>query len=218
MNPDFWLSRWNENKIGFHQAHINEQLTTFYPRLGLKPGDRIFVPLCGKTKDMIWLRDKGVEVIGVELSDIAARAFFAEHGMQPAITSDERFTHYIARGIEILQGDFFSVRASDLAGAAVVYDRAALIALPPDMRVRYADRMGELVPSGGRMLLVTAEYPPEEMSGPPFTVVEREVRELFGESFTITKLIERDILAVEPRFRERGLSELIEKVYLLVRK
>lgn len=218
MNPEFWISHWNENKIGFHQAQINERLMRFYPQLEMKGGDCIFVPLCGKSHDMVWLREQGLEVIGVELSGRAVTMFFEEHALEPEIDGDARFIRYSANGIELLQGDFFAVKKSDLRGATGVYDRAALVALPPAMRLKYAQRMASLFPSGSRMLLLTIEYPEGEIQGPPFTVPEEEVEKIYGESFTITRLASKDILDDEPRFRQRGITQMTEKVFLLVRR
>lgn len=231
MEPAFWLSRWEAQQIGFHQDRINTHLETHWPQLEAQRQQttadsmpRVFVPLCGKSRDMLWLRARGFAVLGVELSPRAVRDFFAENALQPQVSQQGAFERWEADGLVILCGDLFALRPADLAhpardndphGVYAVYDRASLIALPPAMRAEYARHMQTLLPSGTPTLLITMEYPQAEMDGPPFSVHEEEVRTLFGDGHAVTRLAEADILADNARFRERGLSALREKIYLL---
>ncbi|MCX7626823.1 MAG: thiopurine S-methyltransferase [Methylophilaceae bacterium] len=215
MQPDFWHERWKNNQIGFHQHAINAHLRRFWPTLGAFPRSRAFVPLCGKSRDMVWLRDQGFEVIGVELSPLAVEAFFAENGLEATVTPRRDLTLYQAPGITLYCGDFFALNPTDLEMVGAVFDRAALIALPPEMRPGYARHMLKLLPPGARILLVTFEYDQREMPGPPFSVSENEVRKLFGDHCEVELLGSFDILAEESRFREKGLTALEEKVYRL---
>ncbi len=217
MNGEYWLSRWAKNKAGFHQMHVNAHLERWIDRLELAGGDSIFVPLAGKSRDMLWLAERGFRVLGVELSTIAVEAFFVEGKLDPTIEEHGAFTLYSSGSIRLLRGDFFDLTQDDLAGTAAVYDRASLIAFPPAMRERYARHLASIIPSGARILLVTVEYPDAEMDGPPFSVPEQEVRQIFGDHFTIGHLDERDVLAENERFRQRGLTRLSEQVYLLQR-
>jgi len=216
MNPDFWQERWQKNEIGFHQQEINAHLQDYWPRLGVAAGSQVFVPLCGKSRDLLWLRARGHTVLGVELSPIAVRDFFRENTLEPQTSRQGAFERCAADGLAILCGDFFGLTADDLKGVAGVYDRASLIALPPDMRPRYASHLASILPKGAAILLVTMEYRQAEMSGPPFAVSEDEVRKLYEKHYVVTRLFTKDILAENPRFRERGLSALSEKVYQLV--
>jgi thiopurine S-methyltransferase len=218
MTSDFWLSRWDENKIGFHQSLINARLMEYADRIGVEAGARVFVPLCGKTLDMLWLRERGAAVVGVELSEKAVSAFFADHLLEPRISRTETFVRCEAHDIVLLCGDFFALRDSDVEGVTGVYDRAALIALPPELRRRYAGHMASLLAPGTRMLLLTIEYDQSQMDGPPFSVTEDEVRELYGENFSIEALSSADVLDQDPRFAERGVTALTERAYGLVRK
>ena len=59
MNPDFWRERWENREIGFHRDAAHPYLTRFWPTLGIAPGSRVFVPLCGKSNDLLWLRPFG---------------------------------------------------------------------------------------------------------------------------------------------------------------
>src|SRR5574340_1608572 len=146
MKKDFWLERWERKEIGFHQDEINPYLRQYWQELHLARGSEVFVPLCGKSRDMLWLREQGHAVLGVELSPLAAQAFFEENGLSPQRTRGERFDSYEADGIRILCGDFFDLDRDDLAGVKAVYDRASLIALPPEMRERYARHLESILP------------------------------------------------------------------------
>lgn len=217
MNQDFWISRWNENKTAFHQHTVNSSLREHLPGLGLAPGARVFVPLCGKSLDMLWLRDQGYEVLGVELSPVAAEAFFEENNLPVEKESQGKFLRFQSGSLEILCGDFFDLKREHLAGVTGVYDRAALIALPEAMRARYARHLTQMLGPEAHILLISIEYPPHEMNGPPFPVMEQEIRDLFAEQFDVQLLHAEDVLESQPRFRERGLTELREKVFMLQR-
>jgi len=215
MNPDFWHERWQRKEIGFHQQEINAHLQEFWPQLAVPASGQVFVPLCGKSRDLLWLRARGHAVLGVELSPIAVQDFFAENALTPQVTRQGAFERYEADGLAVLSGDFFNLTPALLLGVAGVYDRASLIALPPALRTRYAEQNAAILPAAAGTLLVSMEYPQNEMSGPPFAVREDEVRRLYEKRYTVTCLFSKDILAENPRFRERGLSALTEKVYRL---
>lgn len=215
MQADFWIERWEQNQIGFHQPDINSHLQAFWGRISVPAGSQIFVPLCGKSRDMLWLRSQGFGVIGVELSAIAVRDFFAENALEPTVTTQGAFARWECDGLVILQGDFFALTAAEVADCAGVFDRASLIALPPAMRSRYAQHFLEILPAHAQSLLITLEYDQSEMKGPPFAVHEAEVRGFYEKSCTLERLLVLDALADEPGFRQRGLTRLTEKVYLL---
>ena len=215
MEPSFWHERWQKNSIGFHQERINSMLQEFWPRLGLAPNTAVFVPLCGKSRDMMWLHERGHNVIGVEISPIAARDFFAEHKLIPETTPRGRFEQWECGRLKILVGDFFELEASDLAEVAGVYDRASLIALPPPLRAHYAEHLASILPPRAEILLVTLEYSPKEMEGPPFPVGEAEVRRLFEPRYRVAALQAKDALDENPHLRERGLTALTERAYRL---
>lgn len=217
MEQDFWHARWDANEIGFHQTEINIQLRTYWPQLRIGPG-KVFVPLCGKSRDMVWLADQGQSVLGVEISPIAIQAFFAENALPVASVASPPFIAHRSGAITLLEGDFFALTPAHLQGIAAVYDRASLIALPPAMRRDYADCMLRLLPSVVPVLLVTLDYPQAEMDGPPFAVDPREVDALFATTCAIDVLGERNILPDMPGFQARGLSALVERAYLLRRR
>jgi thiopurine S-methyltransferase len=215
MDPEFWHARWANNQIGFHQDDINPYLRHFWPVLGLRPKARVFVPLCGKSRDLLWLREQGFDVVGVELSHLAVQAFFEENDLSATVTSSGGLVSHRAEGITLYCGDFFALTPAMLGNVAGVFDRAALIALPPKMRLAYVNHMAQLLPAGATTLLITFEYPQHEMAGPPFSVPEEEVRALYGGWCAVELLGGFDILSQEPRFREKGVTALHEKVYRL---
>jgi len=217
MQPEFWLSRWQQNQTGFHQEQVNPSLKKFLPELGWRKGDRVFVPLCGKSKDMLWLQAQGYAIVGVEISPIAIEAFFKENGLKPICRTEGPFSLWQSGSIQILCGDFFDLAATDMHGANAVYDRASLIAFPAAMRQRYAAHLASLMPAKTRMLLITLEYPQAQMNGPPFSVDEQELRTIYEGIYEIRLLEKNDILEQEPRFKEKGLTQLVEKTYLAVR-
>jgi thiopurine S-methyltransferase len=218
MDPDFWHQRWREGRIGFHQDKPTPLLLKHWPALGIAPGAQVFVPLAGKSLDLAWLASQGYRVLGVELSQLAVEQFFAEHGLAPTLRTSRHGTHYEAGGIELVCGDAFGLDGEALAGCDAVFDRAALIALPPDLRRRYVHDLHARLPAGCRGLLVTLEYPPGEKEGPPFTVPEAEVRALYGRDWEVEVLERRDILAQQPQFAEEGVTALDTVVYRLVRR
>ena len=209
MDQEFWINRWNENRIGFHLAGVNPLLPQNWPEV--RRG-RVLVPLCGKSEDLRWLAQRGHDVVGVELSILAAKAFAAEQGMVFTETHEPPFTVFRGEGITYYVGDFFDF-TPDIAGSfGLFYDRAALIALPPEMRPGYVMHLESLIAVGGQGLLIGLEYDPSQMHGPPFCVSESEVRRLF-EKFRCERLLEYDCLEQEPHFRERGLTWMKESVY-----
>jgi thiopurine S-methyltransferase len=215
MLLEHWHERWRRNEIGFHQDTVNPYLERYWPQLGLEAADPVFVPLCGKSLDMRWLHDRGHPVLGVEVSPIAVKDFFAEHGIQPRHAHAGPFEDWTGDGIRILCGDFFALTPGHVAGCRGVYDRASLIALPVEDRRRYADHLVSLVHPRAQVLLVTLNYPDGEMTGPPFAVTEQEVRGLYDEYFDISLMESAQVLDQNPRFRDRGLTRLEEAVYLM---
>ena len=207
MTPDFWKGRWETNQIGFHEGKPNALLTDLWPTLHIPQGARVFVPLCGKSLDMAWLAGEGHAVVGVELSEIAVRDFFAESGVTPSRETRDGFDISRAGSIEIWCGDFFALKPHHLAGIGAAYDRASLIAMPPELRPAYATKMLELVPRAAPMLLITLAYDQSEMTGPPFSVPIDEVESLYGATRTVTVLERRNALIAQSNSKVRGLSK-----------
>lgn len=217
MDPLFWRERWENGQTGFHQAQVNVDLRALWPRVHCPPNAPVFVPLCGKSPDMVWLRAQGHPVIGIELSELAVASFFSEQHLQPVPESSGSVPCWSAGGYELYVGDFFDLAAAKLKSVRAVYDRAALIALPASLRERYARHLSAILPAGCKMLLLTINYPQEQMAGPPFAVAQSEVHALFDPAFSVRMLTTRDALLEQPRFQQRGLLRRDEQAYLLER-
>ncbi|MGA4445763.1 thiopurine S-methyltransferase [Ectopseudomonas chengduensis] len=218
MHATFWQERWARDQIGFHQEKVNGYLRRHWSALGLAKGAAVLVPLCGKSLDLVWLAEQGHAVIGVELAERAVQDFFAERDVQPQVSQHGAFTVYQAGTLRILCGDFFALSRDDVAGCRAFYDRAALIALPPEMRERYAAHLQAILPDNCQGLLVTLVYDQQRMDGPPFSVEDAEVMQHFAASWALRMVEEKDVLAGNPRFSDSGLAAVDERVFHLTRR
>jgi len=212
MEHDFWHRRWRKNEIGFHQETVNPYLAEHWPELDLGAGSTVFVPLCGKSRDLAWLHSRGHGVVGVELSRVAVEAFFHEQHLRAGPAPQGAFECWQADGYRLLGGDFFALQPADLGPVDAIYDRASLIALPAAMRVRYAAHLRDLLPADLPLLLVTVEYRQQEMDGPPFAVQQDEVEALYA-AWQPTLVARHDILAEAQRFRDKGVTRMHEAIY-----
>src|SRR5471032_1332049 len=158
MEPDFWHQRWAQDQIGFHLSEVNPWLRQFWPVIQAKSQARVLVPLCGKSLDLAWLASEGHAVLGVELSHKAVEEFFKGQGVEPIVRQQGRFTVYRHDSIELWCGDFFALTADDAQHCSALYDRAALIALPPHMRQRYTEHLARILPGDCQGLLTTLDY------------------------------------------------------------
>lgn len=215
MEPDFWHERWKQNQIGFHQGQVNPYLHQHWASLGVPAPARVLVPLCGKSLDLLWLREQGYVVEGVELSELAIRAFLEENAIEATQRRQGDFQVWESDGLRLWCGDFFALEVDMLGSVQAVYDRAALIALPAPMRRQYVDHLQLLVGSVPHFL-VTLEYPQAKMDGPPFSVNQDEVHELFAPHYDgVTPLARHNVLGESLHLKERGLDQLDECIYLL---
>ena len=218
MNPTFWLERWQKNEIGFHQDKVQPGLIKHWPALNTAKAERVFVPLCGKSLDMEWLAAQGHNVIGAELSESAIDAFFIACGLTPSIEKIGTFAVKRSGPYEMWCGDFFALSRETFERVTAAYDRAALVAMPPDMQARYAEKFAELMPANSQTLLIGLDYNTHEMKGPPFAIPRDAVHALFKDHFDITLLEARDGLTKSEHLAKRGITRLEEASYLLRRK
>lgn len=215
MELEFWEQRWQDNQIGFHLSDINSYLIAHWHTLNLSPGSQVFVPLCGKTLDMVWLTSQSFKILGIECSQLAVEAFFNENKIDFVVQKDHRFNRYCSDNITILQGDYFDLESADLINVSAIYDRASLVALPEAIREKYAHKLVTVTPEHIQIILITLEYDQAMMSGPPFSVTESTVQKLYASNFEIEQLQRLDIIDDQARFKERGLDYMIETVYHL---
>ena len=218
MDKNFWHRRWQKNEIGFHMTDPHHFLQQFFPLLQTQPTDSVFVPLCGKSPDLVWLREEGLKVVGIELSRTAIMSFFNENDLPGHWTDEAVLPFCSAEGYKLYCGDFFDLTATEVSGINAYYDRGALVALPPEMRVRYVAHMAALMPPGGRVLLISYSYNQSETKGPPFSVPQQELEILFSESFRVEILSEEDVLRSHQGLAARGVTKLMEYAVLLTRK
>jgi thiopurine S-methyltransferase len=217
VQPDFWLDRWRTAQIGFHQAAVDRHLKAYWPLLQLPADSPVFVPLCGKSLDLLWLRGLGHSVTGVELSPIALESFLMEHGIAARRRVLSDFDVFEADGLKLCCGDYFKLTPALLGPVSAVYDRAALISWTPAARAAYVRHLSSLSSAGTQMLLIAFEYPPEQMKGPPFPLDRSAIERLYERDYAIEELGRHEILELEPRLRARGLSELSEVCYRMTR-
>lgn len=210
METDFWLQRWRNNEIGFHQREVNPLLAAHFKDLRLQRGARVFVPLCGKTLDIAWLLSRGCRVAGVELSELAIEQLFAELGVRPQVSETGELKRYSATDIDIFAGDVFALSAELLGLVDATYDRAALVALPEAMRERYARHLMTITGRAPQFLL-TFEYDQSQMNGPPFSVTGAEVARHYKESYDVTLATSRDVPG-----GLKGICAATENAWLLV--
>lgn len=218
MHATFWQERWARSQIGFHQEKVNGYLRRHWSTLGLPNDAAVLVPLCGKSLDLAWLVEQGHAVIGVELAERAVQDFFAERDVQPHVSQYGAFKVYQAGALRILCGDFFALSHADVADCQAFYDRAALIALPAEMRERYATHLQAILPETCQGLLVTLVYDQQRMDGPPFSVEDAEVEQRFTPGWMLREVERKDVLSGNPRFIENQLEAVEEVVFHLARR
>lgn len=209
MDANFWHQRWERNDIAFHEKDGNPLLVKHFGALSLPKGARVFLPLCGKTRDIHWLLHNGYRVVGAELSKIAVEQLFTDLGLRPTLSTAGPSRLYSAANIDIFVGDLFDVSRERLGPVDAIYDRAALVALPDTMRGRYAAHLAAITGKAPQ-LLICFEYDQSVMEGPPFSISDREVKELYGESYALTFLEGVDVPG-----GLKGKCAAKEKVWLL---
>ena len=210
-----WLERWRKGTTGWHRSDINPQLIENINQLFEARSQKIFVPLCGASLDMKYLIDQRFHVVGVELSSLAIDRFFNENQIEYKVSKVEDFDLYKGKNIEIYCGDFFKLKKNYLYDASCVYDRAALIALNPDLQKKYVGHLKEILPNSSKILLLTMFYPQKEMEGPPYSVGDDDVNDLFSEFKEIKKITSKNEKESSLKPDELNLTYLFKNVYLI---
>ena len=219
MNAEFWHNRWQEKRIGFHQPDVNPLLTKYLKELNLPANSRIFAPLCGKSVDMIWLAKQGFDIVGIELVESAVQAFFIENDISYTIkphskNSDIKCYQGTLSGqtIALWAADIFTLTSHDIGHVDAVYDRAALIAMPPELRLQYSQQVCSLSQNSPQLLL-TLNYDQNERAGPPFSISPEQIQQYYSAHYQIQQLEEKSsILNAAPEMA------VTEPVWLLKKK
>lgn len=193
MEHGFWHRKWKENEIGFHENDANHLLVAYFNELTISNSGRVFVPLCGKTVDIAWLIAKGLQVAAIELSELAVEQLFENLGTKPDVAINGELKHYRAPALDIFVGDVFNLTGEILGPIDAVYDRAAFVALPDDMRLQYSEHVSNIT-ARAPQLLITFEYDQRIMPGPPFSITTEEVHRHYDEKYKITNLDTVDVV------------------------
>ena len=212
MDSDFWRQRWENKETGWHESKPNPLLVKHLPRLALAKDRRIFVPLCGKTLDISWLLSHGYRVCGAELSQLAVEQLFMDLGVQPDIAPAGELEQWSATGLDIFVGNIFALSRKALGKVDAVYDRAALVALPSEIRSRYTAHLMELT-NKAPQLLICYDYDQHVMEGPPFSVKSEEIRRHYAEAYDVRLLASTDVAG-----GLKGKCPATENVWLLASK
>jgi len=219
MESDFWIKKWEEKEIGFHQNDYNPDLLEYFNHLNIDKRSEVLVPLCGKTKDMMWLYEQGYKVYGVELSPVAVMEFFQENDLLYNISlyKNHQCFHTTDHRINIFCGDIFKFEEDyKLPEFKAVFDRAAMVALPEQKRIEYANTLMKLAPKASH-LLITFEYDQDKASGPPFSVSEEEIKKLFNE-MSCKVLKSEEMSASIDKFKKSGIEKILKKTLLIIRE
>lgn len=208
MDAEFWLDRWAEGRTGWQQAAPDALVLRHFGALGLRPGARVLVPLCGATPDIGWLLGQGFAVVGAELSGLAIGQLFEGLGVAAEVTALGPLRRHSAPGLDVFEGDIFDLTAEHVGPIHAILDRAALFALPPDLRPRYAAHLVALT-AAAPQLLICLEHGSDR--GPPFSVTAEEVARLYGDAYDLTLREARETGFYPTRSAAR------ESLYLLAR-
>ena len=214
QNNKFWIEKWQTGQIGFHLEEVNPLLIEFWPKLA--QGKTVLVPLCGKSKDLIWLAQQNLKVVGVELSEVAIKDFFKENRLTYHRVLENGVMYYQAKELSILlvQQDFFEFKQSDFDAC---YDRAALVAFPANMRVAYSQHLKRRLKPDAITLLVTLDYAYQDQNklaqSPPFNVCDEEVANYWPSQ--LSPVFEQSLYELNSRYAAKGYQFFDEKVWLI---
>lgn len=183
LSPEQW--NWTEKEDPpFHAAAYNSLLVKYHDRLTpeQKTG-RVFVPLCGKTLDMIFLSEQRYEVVGLEFSEIGIVDFFAENNLtyDKEELVDSPFVKYTAkeRNITIYKGDLFDLSRDVCGDFDASWDRGSFVAVNVPTRKKYAQLMSSIIRPSGKILMEVWKYNPSKYAGPPHHTEEKDIVETF---------------------------------------
>ena len=216
MDASFWHKCWERNYLGFHQESVHPFLQTYLAPQLTASDQHVFVPLCGKSLDMVWLAEN-MKVTGAELSEIACRDFFEEKGLTYQIKTKGKFKIFSFDEISLYQGDFFELTSQSIEPIDWVYDRAALIALPESLQQQYVEHLFQFIPDSATLMLITLEFPQHELEGPPFAIFPSVVEKLFA-GYQIDYIAENELKCKRFAQSTFKVSKLVERLYCIKKK
>ncbi len=209
MDKSFWHQRWGNNEIGFHESNANPLFLRYFKNLAIEKGSCVFLPLCGKSLDIGWLLSNGYRVVGADLSELAIKQLFAELGVEPGIADIGEIRHYSAKNIDIFVGDIFALTRDMLCPVDAVFDRGGLVALPENIRRRYAKHVANMT-GNAPQLLISYEYNQDLMEGPPFSISDEEIDSHYKDRYNISLLTSEEVTG-----KLSETCEIKENVWLL---
>jgi thiopurine S-methyltransferase len=125
------------------------------------------------------------------LSALAVDQLFDELALEPEKTACGDLYRYSAKGVDVFVGDIFKLSRVALEKVDVVYDRAALVALPEEIRGRYAAHLIEITHAAPQFL-ICYEYDQSLMEGPPFSIGGDELNRRYGKTYDLTLIENAD--------------------------
>lgn len=208
MKNEAWLERWQVGRTGWHEPEGNRNLRTHWEWTGR----RVLVPLCGKTVDLLWLEERGNEVVGIELSEVAVIAFFEENKLDYERV-DGCLPHYraINRRVSLYCGDYFEFQEGPFDA---LYDRGGFIALSAELRERYARHTSSLLDRDAGQFVVTVEYDQSVCDGPPYSINQCEIQRHWPRLQRHASV--DDTANAPPKFLDAGLEQMHEVVWRTV--
>lgn len=246
-----WQKGWDSGRYsvpgqGFHKAEVNPFLVKHMPLLQLSPSedickqDRVLVPLCGKTVDMVYFADQKISALGLEAIPRAIQEFAEivklpkEAAVFPLHKNAQHNWKLNGNGyVGIVEGDALDFKVDEKGPVDAIWDRAALIALRPEDRDAYVFMLHNALKPGGRVLLSVVEHdmvvmpeghlssstPPTgtlEPYGPPYSITKEYVSSLYSKfNFNLLQELERrDLIAEEPKWQEKGATKFEQICYL----
>lgn len=209
ITNEFWLDRWKNGRIGFHQEGVNPKLIEFWPIL--PKGSHILVPLCGKSNDMIWLAEQGYRVTGIEISSLAVIQFLGDNDLAYDTHQEGELKIHTVHGLplRIVEGDYFQFSETDFYAC---YDRAAMVAMPESRRADYVTHTLNRLTATACILLISLHYDGDKQ-GPPFSIEEQSIPSLWG--VDIQKIASENLALTNPQYKEQGHSIFEESVWRL---
>lgn len=209
MQHEFWHQKWQKNEIGFHLNQPHPLLVKYMGCLNISPNSRIFIPLCGKSLDIHWLLTQGYHVVGIDLSPIAIHDLISTLGLSFTEMQSGNLSHFHHPQIDLFVGDFFELTIEQLGQIDAIYDRAALVALPEQMRSQYIQH---LIHIGGHasQLLISFEYDQSIMAGPPFAISTQQLQDYYSSEYDI-QLLDRQTELLKAKVNAQEKIWLLEK-------
>ena len=127
----------------------------------------------------------------------AVQEFFNEQNIAYTITEHDKHPNIkyyqgqlLEQTITLWVADIFTLSSENIGHVDAVYDRAALIAMPTELRTQYSQQVINLSQNAPQLLL-TLHYNQNERAGPPFSISQEQVQQYYGNDYQMNKLEEK---------------------------